>query len=85
MDAVPPMTLNTLFLLLDEHPQQLMFICPCCEHQNFVESTLDLAALRCAACGLSLNASDAELEVLTANPAVMSAPSTRPSLFPYLQ
>jgi hypothetical protein len=81
------MTLPTLFLLLDEHPQQLMFICPCCEHQNFVESTLNLATLGCAACGLALDASEAELEVLTANPALTGTrnPPIRPSLFPCLQ
>jgi hypothetical protein len=69
------MTLPTVFLLLDEHPKQLMFVCPLCDHQNFTEPTPRLAWFKCQGCGISIDARDADLEVLTDHPAAAQTPA----------
>lgn len=81
------MTLNTMFLLLDEHPQKLMFICPCCDHQNFIEATIEIGSLYCAGCGILVSGSDATLEVLTSNPVLTGPPRStgRPGVPTILQ
>ncbi|HVS72538.1 MAG TPA: hypothetical protein VHQ47_14880 [Phycisphaerae bacterium] len=68
------MKLETIFLLLDEHPQKLMFICPACDHQNFTAPTRSLGDYRCEACGITLDAADAELEVLAHDPQPAAQP-----------
>ena len=61
------MKIDLLFLLPDEQPQKLMYVCPTCEGQNFLEVTTELELLRCASCGTTVDASEAELELLSNN------------------
>ena len=53
------------FLMIDERPQQLMYLCPVCGHQNFTPATAELGALPCRQCGMQLDARLGDLEVLT--------------------
>jgi hypothetical protein len=58
------MKLSLIFLMIDERPQQLMYVCPVCLHQSFIPATAELGSLPCRRCGVTLNGGDAELEVL---------------------
>jgi len=53
-----------LFLLVDEKPQMLLFICPICERQNNTAATTDLAHMHCRGCGSQIDCSHFELEIL---------------------
>jgi transcription initiation factor IIE alpha subunit len=54
-----------IFLLLDERPQRILFICPCCQQHNQFPAQHELECLLCQGCGITLDGSQAELEVLT--------------------
>jgi hypothetical protein len=71
------MKLETVFLLVHEHPQQLMFVCPLCDRQNFTPPPKALTLFRCAGCGSALDAHDADLEILANEP----HPDTQPALW----
>jgi hypothetical protein len=58
------MKIDYLFLLPDEHPQQVMFLCPLCSRQNFADATAELESLHCRQCGIQGDASEARLEIL---------------------
>jgi hypothetical protein len=60
----PLMKLSLIFLMIDERPQQLMYVCPVCGHQNFIPAVAELNKLPCRACGMGLDATVGELEVL---------------------
>ena len=56
--------LSLIFLMIDERPQQLMYVCPVCQHQSFIPSIAELEDLPCRRCGVALDGTAAELEVL---------------------
>ena len=56
------MQIDTLFLMPDERPQTLMFVCPACERQSFLEATAQLEGMTCKNCGVAINGSKATIE-----------------------
>jgi len=58
------MQLTTLFLMPDERPQLLMYICPSCGGQNFAPAIADLTDFICRRCGIPVDATVADLEIL---------------------
>ena len=74
------MQIDTLFLMPDERPQTLMFVCPACERQSFQEATAQLEGMTCKNCGVAINGSKATIEILS-TPADAPVPSQQIFLY----
>ena len=59
------MVVKTVYLLTDERPHHILYICPVCSRENHDMTPYKLDNLSCRGCGATLDGSAAEICVLS--------------------
>ena len=59
------MILKTVYLLTDERPHYILYICPVCTRENHDMTPYKLDKLSCRGCGAALDGSAAEICILS--------------------
>jgi hypothetical protein len=59
------MKISMVYMLVDELPYRIQYICPVCERQNFQPFPKELDNLTCGHCRSVIDASAAEIQILS--------------------